>query len=327
MDLGRGAVAELDVRARVAEVADGAEVQHHRPPLLAHQVDRAARVDQQPVGPRGRRGDVLEAGQPTQAASTQPSGVRVLMPSPLSSHDDQQRDLEPAVVEVRRGVERALRGRVVDRGVAERAHDDRVLGPDPLRGRSARLPSAYASPTARGRCEAIVDVCGTMWRSRVPEHLVPAARDRVVGGGAQAEQHVAHRRRRGLRVLAGVARRPRGVEPARPVVQQRRVVDPRQQPDRGVGLVARRADRVEPLAPRLQPPRREVEVPRLHLRLQQLDQQRHVGGIGGRACRDPGRAQTPDPLDQVLVDRFRHGDTLAPPGQPAVPSDPPRLYR
>ena len=50
------------------------------------------------------------------------------------------------------------------------------------------------------------------------------------------------------------------VEAAGPVVQQRRVGGPQGGGDEGVGLVPRRADRVEPVAPSAQPSRRVVEV-------------------------------------------------------------------
>jgi hypothetical protein len=61
---------------------------------------------------------------------------------------------------VDRGVDRADRGGVVGRRVTERADDDRIGGhSQSTPSRWARC-SATARPTARGRCEAIVDVCG-----------------------------------------------------------------------------------------------------------------------------------------------------------------------
>ena len=61
--------------------------------------------------------------------STQPSGVGTLIPIPLSSQTKSSGSRLAAVGEVRRGVERRLRGRVVERRVAERADDDRVRRP------------------------------------------------------------------------------------------------------------------------------------------------------------------------------------------------------
>ena len=120
---------------------------------------------------------------------------------------------------------------------------------------------------------------------RVAEDLVPAAGDRVGGGGAQPEQHVADRRRRRVRALGRVARRAGGVEAAGAVVQQGRVVDPGQQAERRVGLVAGRADRVEALALGLQPAGREVEVPALELG---VEERQHPVGVGTVASTGPG---------------------------------------
>ena len=72
----------------------------------------------------------------------------------------------------------------------------------------------------------------------VAEHLVAAARDRLVRGGGDAEQDVHDP------VAAGL-RGTREVEAARAVVQQRRVGRPQRQRDDGVALVPGRADRVE----------------------------------------------------------------------------------
>ena len=92
--------------------------------------------------------------------------------------------------------------------------------------------SANATPTARGRCEAIVDVCGMTASSWLPKTLW---RPPAIGSSRAAvtpAEHVGH-------AVAPDLRRPREVEAAGAVVEQRRVGRPQRERDGGVRLVAR----------------------------------------------------------------------------------------
>src|SRR4051794_12501948 len=97
-----------------------------------------------------------------------------------------------------------------------------------------------ATPTARGRWEAIVEVCGMMCRSCRP-NLVPAATDRLLGRRDDPEQHVPQP----VAVLDLL--RAGQEEATRAVVQQRGIGRAESGGDGDVSLVSRRADGVEPL--------------------------------------------------------------------------------
>ena len=114
------------------------------------------------------------------------------MPHPLSSHTSSSGIAHALVGGVRGGVERPLRCRVVERGIAEAA---RRRWRRPATGSARRAaparPMAKATPIARGRCEAIVDVCGITARPAWPNTLW---RPPAIGSstdGEQPEEHVA----------------------------------------------------------------------------------------------------------------------------------------
>ena len=142
---------------------------------------------------------------------------------------------------------------MIQRGVAEAAHDDGVARPGAL---DAELPGAVdrdghpdRSRQVRGDRRGLRDHGQIV----VAEHLVPAAGDRLVARGGDAEQHVRN-------AVAARLRGPGEVEGSRAVVEQRRVGRAQRERDDGVALVPRRADRVEAAAFPLQPAGREVAV-------------------------------------------------------------------
>ena len=124
---------------------------------------------------------------------------------------------------------------------------------------------AIASPTARGRCEAIVEVCGITDSAGWPKTL---CRPPAMGSSAPPIR-LCSMSRTGLTPvdLGGAG----DVERAGSIVQQGGVGGPRGQRDGGVGLVPRRADRVVAAADGLQLARHRVEMP--------------TGGLGVERCR------------------------------------------
>ena len=187
-------------------------------------------------------------------------------PDPVVLADQQQRDRDPLIGGVAGGVDRADGGGVAGRGVAERGHRHRVAWP------RARHSQLRRPADAQRDAERAGQVRGDRRRLRddgqlgPAEHLVPPAGDRLVRGRRHPEQHVTDRVDAGYLAGAGA------VEPAGPVVQQRRVVRPQRRGQRGVALVASRADRVVAAALLLHPPGREIEVPALRLGVEDRQQ-------------------------------------------------------
>ena len=187
---------------------------------------------------------------------------------------------------------------MVHGGVAEGAEDDRVARPRPgdveARGAVDRERHPDGAREVRG------DRRGHREDGElVPaEHLVPAAGDRLRAGRDDAAQDV-------LDPVDARPGRAGEVERARPVVQQRGIVGPQRERDRGVRLVARRADRVEAPAVLLEPARGVVRLPAVDLRAPDL---LRLGRRRDRRGRGSKRPQSPE---EVLLERIElvdHGD-------------------
>ena len=208
---------------------------------------------------------------------------------PVVLADEQQRQRLALVGEVGGRVERGLRGRVIERRVAERAHDDRVERP-------LRIDVELTRPFDRER-----DAHGPRWmrgdRRRLrddrevvmAEDLVPTARDRLFHGRCHPEQDVPHA------VATGLVR-AREVEAARSIVEKRRVACTHSECDEGVRLVPRRADRVEAQLLALEPARGVVDRTTLDLRAPRNSRLGRELGFGGRGRKS---AQT---LEEMLFE-------------------------
>jgi hypothetical protein len=218
----------------------------------------------------------------------QPEGVRTLMPMPLSSQTNSTGSGHVLVGGPVAAVLNApVGGGVVGAGVAEGADDDAVVRP--RRGQAGAARSiAKATPTALRQVAGDRAGLRRMASDEAAEDLVAAARDGLVGGGADAAHHV--EARRGARHLPGAG----AEEAAGAVVEEGRVGRAQRPGDGGVALVARAADRVVALALRAQPARRVIELAAADLALEESRGSRATFGddMGARLCRAPGRSAT-----------------------------------
>ena len=207
---------------------------------------------------------------------------------------EQDRRRQALVCGPRRGVERPLRRRVIERRVAEAAQHDGV----------ARHRLEQLEVTGQLQREGQPHRLGQVRRDgrglrRDPQRpaaddLVAAAGDRLVSRGHHAEQDIA--RRVGV---AGLAR-TRQEERAGTVVQQRRIIHPQRLGHRRVPLVTGRSDRVVASAALAHRPRLEIEVPAAHLVIEQIEQLPRA-----QASREWSRA--------IARARLQPGDILAKP--------------
>jgi hypothetical protein len=210
------------------------------------------------------------------------------------------------VREVGGGVQARLGGGMVDGSVSEAADDDGVLGPGGLDAERSRTLDRERDPDGAG------DVGGDRRRHRddgqrvVAEHLVAAARDRVLLGGGDAAEDVGH-------PVPSRLRGPREVEGAGAIVEERRIGRPQCERDAGVRLVPRRADGVEAPPDALQGARREVAEAAPHLRPPDRLRVRRFAAPAGRQ-----RAQA---VEQVRLEGIElHRE--AQPDSPAVHGGP-----
>ena len=121
-------------------------------------------------------------GMPGRCCSTaagQPRGVRVLMPRPLSSQTSSSGQSRRTCVRYAAALKAPAAVEWFTEASPKLAMTSASSGHGVSRPSTFASPRAKPSPTARGRCEAMVEVCGTMCSLGVAEHLVPAARDRV----------------------------------------------------------------------------------------------------------------------------------------------------
>ena len=215
-DVGGRAVGRLDVGARVAEVANGAEVEHRRPPRLAHPVRELAR--ERASAPRGRRRRRSRSGSPARlesALATQPDGDGTLIPRPLSSQTKSsgtgRRWWAACAAVLSAACAVAWFSEASPKLQTTIASAGQVHATPSLRARSI----AIATPTARGRCEAIVEVCGITASSWWPNTLCrpPAIGSSMAAATPSITSGTPSRSDLG---------RAREVEGARAVVQQRR---------------------------------------------------------------------------------------------------------
>ena len=296
-DLRARPVRGLQVRARVTEVAHGAEMQHRWGPVLPHPLPQLAR------GLEHRGGvvslDPLDGElRPAVERLLDPRlGRRHADPEAVVLADEEQREWLAVVREEGRRVERSLCRRVVQRRVAERAHDDRVVCPRRLDSEAAgtldRERHAHCARKVRGDRRGLRNDR----ELAVAEDLVPAACERLLGCGGHPEQDV-------LDPVASRLRRSREVEATRAVVKEGRVARAQPQRDVGVGLVPGGADRVEAAALLLQPSRGVVDRTARGLRTPRdlgILRCRRSAVLGGQGAKR---------RDEVLLERVevaRHG--------------------
>ena len=157
--------------------------------------------------------------------------------------------------------------------------------------------SAIAAPTAFGRCDAIVLVCGGIQSGTLPNTLW---RPPAIGSSRDATMpsRMSNTRRLARHLLRALAE-----ERARPVVEEREVVGTERGGDRGVPFVAGAADRVEPDVLRLEVAGFEVEVSRLELRIHEDPEGHGATEPGARAGRGPqirGPLRLPRPVLEEL---------------------------
>ena len=124
-----------------------------------------------PAGRSRRRAKYSRPARLPKFAAIQPLGGLGADADAVVLADEQQRQRKPLVGGVDGGVDRADRGGVVRRRIAEAADAMRRRATGRATPSLAARPMEKATPTARGRWEAIVEVCGMTLRSWRPNTL------------------------------------------------------------------------------------------------------------------------------------------------------------
>ena len=251
-DLLPRSVRRLEVGAGVTQEPDRPQMEHRRMPVVANpRRELLCRRER-------RRGLVSVRALDGELRTTVERLLdprlrrRNADPQPVVLADEEQWQRLAAVGEVCGSVEGSLCRRVVERGVAERADDDRVERPRALDAQLARALDRERDPD---RTRQVRRDRRRLWEDgevAMAEHLVPAAGDRLLGGGGHAEEDVPD-------AVAARLLGAREVEAARAVVEERGVAGTQRERDEGVRLVAGGADRVEAELLRLQPARGVVD--------------------------------------------------------------------
>ena len=158
-----------------------------------------------------------------------------------------------------------------------------------------RLPASMATavPSALGRCEAIVEVCGSTHNGLLPHTLCRPPLSRVVLAGGEAQRRIHDR------IHARQLAEALGHEAAGAVMQERRIGVARQARDHRVAFVAAGADRVEDLVLHAQHARHQVEVAADQLRFEQLEEAARVAARCRRGSASPGAGRASAPAVPV----------------------------
>ena len=306
---------DLEIGAGMAHHPGRAQVQEGRTARAPAMLDRALRPGRSPPPGRARR----RRSNPgplrwRKLLATQPSGVFTEMPMPLSSQTYSTGAgscwyaVHAAALNAVCAVAWLLDASPKEQIAIESAGIGSVC---PMR-RACSM--ATAVPSALGRCEAMVEVCGSTHSGLLPQTLCrpPEIGSSLLAAKLSAESMIGS--------MPGNLRKRSAMKPPRTVMQERRIGMPRQARDHRVALVARGTDRVEDLLLHAQHPRHQVEVARDQLRFEQLEEvasgAARCPAAPARPARLARRAAVPaaHELDEVLVADLGAVDVLLPGG-------------